>query len=654
MTNDLKEKIRENIEIKTKKERVEKSNENLDKLIKQLMDLQKLPIYTSPDIPEEYKQKLNDIEQDLSKFFTNPDTQTNDPERIEQLVTQLEDKRRELEENIKNNKDKFEAFLSKEKENIAIVTYINSVLDEEDFKKLPLNEKIENLHKMIKNNTKEPYVKVDLKIVDDLSFENLKAQNNKLHEQLKALTDELGNVQKKKNIEYEKNLKRQLENKQEVKNKHVKEIEEFQNKHQKEIEELQNKNLKEIEAFQYNHEQEIQKLQQNITNLENTINESRIENQELIAKNKEWIVVCIGLAAQNKKFIDENKNVNTKLYKLESAHKELNNEMEKKTKEITEVSNNLKSLKETNEKLKKMVEKSNIFKGVSVEQAVNKTINPTEHMKKLSQLLNFFYTNFGNEEINHDENINHENITVGELTSKLIDFTSKFKNITKGSIVNNTYKTDTTYSTNILTLIYSTSEEASDEQQQFLSDNILVFDVALAESLTYFEYNFTGYKNDNAFLALYVKKNVYKYNITYKTGTKYLYTLSGLDDVYKTNMDYYTQKLIYVADKWNEKNEIKQSGGNTSDGSGALVNGSPIYLMKTIRYMYYLHGKNRNSTQIEDYCINLMIITLLYSMRFYKLFEIATIDLIFTTVTFQAVKDPKVMLIPYFVPFLFV
>ena len=140
--------------------------------------------------------------------------------------------------------------------------------------------------------------------------------------------------------------------------------------------------------------------------------------------------------------------------------------------------------------------------------------------------------------------------------------------------------------------------------------------------------------------------------------------------IFESNIAYYIQMLQKNA---NFKEITRQStplglqkgGENTKKLSPLLAKNYQKYVsilenvsyvmgIKYIRYLYYKKYKTSRSIQIENFCVSMMLSTIVYYIENYYLFELMTIDLIFSTLLFECTKNENTLLLPFFSPFLFI
>jgi hypothetical protein len=140
--------------------------------------------------------------------------------------------------------------------------------------------------------------------------------------------------------------------------------------------------------------------------------------------------------------------------------------------------------------------------------------------------------------------------------------------------------------------------------------------------------------------------------------------------IFESNIAYYIQMLQKKADFEKITSESQQplalKGGEISRKPSPLLaknyqkyvsileNVSYVMGIKYIRYLYYKKYKTSRSIQIENFCVSMMLSTVVYYIENYYLFELMTIDLIFSTLLFECTKNENTLLLPFFSPFLFI
>ena len=184
-------------------------------------------------------------------------------------------------------------------------------------------------------------------------------------------------------------------------------------------------------------------------------------------------------------------------------------------------------------------------------------------------------------------------------------------------------------------------------------------------------------------VEFYVSTDFIQYNIQYPhvqvadMGNKQYYKcthtfkdMKHFHLIFESNIAYYIQMLQKKADFEKITSESKQplalKGGEISRKPSPLLtknhqkyvsileNVSYVMGIKYIRYLYYKKYKTSRSIQIENFCVSMMLSTIVYYIENYYLFELMTIDLIFSTLLFECTKNENTLLLPFFSPFLFI
>ena len=374
--------------------------------------------------------------------------------------------------------------------------------------------------------------------------------------------------------------------------------------------------------------------------------------------------------ARNLHFVEQNKNVNSELSQLKSSYKLLQQNIQTKESEIESLKTQNDELQKRNAELNETITNyPNIFSGVNVKTVNNKQFNPTTSITQLNNIFVYFAEKFGYTNLESFTST-YQSISVRDINTGVINnWKEKHKSLLlEGLIENNNIKIEID-NNKIFAILYPNyigekkiNNPKTCNQSDFDKDFVKLFSVYLSPNVDSFEFEISDDKVDNAFIEMYVKRNLFDYSITY---LEYKDQIINHEYVFKTNIEYYVKHLQYNFMKNENKNknpESNFSGGKMytrSEDDTIIYNThmneiSIIYLIKSIRYMYYLNYHKNKSTQLEDYSYTLMVVVLLYSMNQINMFLYLTIDLIFSSISYELTKDMKTLLVPYFVPFLFV
>jgi hypothetical protein len=374
-------------------------------------------------------------------------------------------------------------------------------------------------------------------------------------------------------------------------------------------------------------------------------------------------------------------------------------------KKIAYLKTNIQALEDKNKELEETLKR--IFPDPEEEEINTKDSSKlkfNETIKTVDRLFRFYENKLGFISMNNLLPPKYEDGTIKDFLSHLIQFIIKYKHFDIGSYEAKTnnfilYKSKQQRELPFVMVIkdFNPKDVINDSLKDFYTNSNSPTKTFTIFTKKYAKLFSIRYKSSDKSLEVlnqytptinlvefYVSTDFIKYNIQYpyvpvadmgnKQDYKCTHTFKDMKHfhlIFESNIAYYIQMLQKKPDFFKITSESEQplallKGGEISRKPSPLLaknyekyvsileNVSYIMGIKYIRYLYYKKYKTSRSIQIENFCVSMMLSTIVYYIENYYLFELMTIDLIFSTLLFECTKNENTLLLPFFSPFLFI
>ena len=435
----------------------------------------------------------------------------------------------------------------------------------------------------------------------------------------------------------------------------------------------------EIEKQTATIEEQSQKL--NINNSDIQKKNDEIKNLDIELKD-----TTLGLMKLKKSLKIENgssvedieKALNDKLERLDT----LTTQNVEQTQIIADLEKTVDDLSSKNEYLQNRLD--SIFVNTKEDDNVSTEFDFNDTLKKIYKLFSFYEHQMGLPHTHtSQESAVYEDGNLQAFKSHILEWSNKESNLSVGIVENETIKL---FSESPFVLVFSNFTPFDENIKQLTEYSNSVFSNKYTKLFSVRKISptvldiLTQYSSEVNLLDFFVKtSDILNYSIQFPTFTKQIDKTYYLCSEFNQQTDYIEKDLlfdisikyyIHILQGSDFDTLLNTNGGYIATGSGETKNSkrkqftkgykelleitSYVMTIKCMRYLYYKKYGKSKSIQIENFCLSMMIATVTYYVENYLLFELITVDLIFSAGLYEYSSNINSLLIPYFLPYLFI